>query len=655
MADKADQMESQVGPHKLEPKIIWKDRPPMTSGEKACGATFYILLLVQIILGIVVLASQNVKHMQGSDCMWFPDESCCDDGYVQHMGMCVKEELQKEYMQCMQDNPTFRRLNALGKERNLWDALEEFPQVPAVLMVCMLVLAGLWLHSLRKFARPICWATILLTLVLLLYMAIRPATAGHGIQVAPLILAVIMVGICVWKRKAVDTAAACISTASTGLEETPSVFAWTALVMLIYVAYLALWAVFMIASVTVWDVRIKEQCEGCGEACVLGMSKLSEDTQKFLGVLFSPTVFFLQNASMIICATGIGAWYFHKEDPEYKDAARTGFRWAWTTSSGTSFFCAIVMYIIAEIKKLANSSAKVCPFHPAFWCWLIMQCFANCMQACTRYMLIAHTFHGDGIRQTIKNSFDVLHRRLGDAVINDSIAQLVLGWSTSIFSTAFGFIAWAWLDDCMEQGLLNTIGDSAAGAGSEILILILVLVMFFFVSRPIFTLVFVAFIGTLIKADILVGFMGGIFIGAICCIFFRYFSAVVLNSSDVIYWCFALEADAGAPRQERFEKVYNMIETQIVVGQPVPGQPAGAAQGTPVAPPAQQGQQMMAVQVPEGSAAGQTLQIQSASGPMNVVIPQGVAAGQTFQVQVPTAPAQAQAVEPAVVGNATQA
>ena len=66
----------------------------------------------------------------------------------------------------------------------------------------MLVLAALWLHALRKYARPIVWGTMLLSLVLLLYMGIRPAIAGEDIQPAPLVMAVVMVTIIVWKRKA---------------------------------------------------------------------------------------------------------------------------------------------------------------------------------------------------------------------------------------------------------------------------------------------------------------------------------------------------------------------------------------------------------------------------------------------------------------------
>eukprot|EP00746_Dinoflagellata_sp_MGD_P033746 gnl/MRDRNA2_/MRDRNA2_180608_c0_seq1.p1 gnl/MRDRNA2_/MRDRNA2_180608_c0~~gnl/MRDRNA2_/MRDRNA2_180608_c0_seq1.p1 ORF type:complete len:333 (-),score=27.59 gnl/MRDRNA2_/MRDRNA2_180608_c0_seq1:124-1122(-) len=47
---------------------------------------------------------------------------------------------------------------------------------------------------------------------------------------------------------------------------------------------------------------------------------------------------------------------------------------------------------------------------------------------------------------------------------------------------------------------------------------------------------------------------------------------------------------------------------------------------------------VMNVQVPEGVTSGQTIQIQTSSGPMNVVVPAGVSAGQSFQVQVPVVP-----------------
>jgi len=120
----------------------------------------------------------------------------------------------------------------------------------------------------------------------------------------------------------------------------------------------------------------------------------------------------------------------------------------------------------------------------------------------------------------------------------------------------------------MQEGLLNTVGDAAAKSSSaDILIIFLIFVMYIFVSNPMVCIVLLAVFGDKIKADILVGFLGGIFVGSVCCLFFTAFAQVVLNSTDVIFYCFALEQETGH-RQPRFSQLYESIEN-FVVGVPI--------------------------------------------------------------------------------------
>ena len=56
------------------------------------------------------------------------------------------------------------------------------------------------------------------------------------------------------------------------------------------------------------------------------------------------------------------------------------------------------------------------------------------------------------------------------------------------------------------------------------------------------------------------------------------------------------------------------------------------------------GDQLMAVQVPDGLTGGQSLQVQTPTGLMAVQIPPGLTAGQSFQIQLPMAPPVAQPV-----------
>merc|ERR1719478_167919 len=90
--------------------------------------------------------------------------------------------------------------------------------------------------------------------------------------------------------------------------------------------------------------------------CEVTNAGFPDQARFILGILAPMTMFFIMNANTIVCATGIGGWYFHKDDPNKpRNCALVGFKWAFTISSGASFFAAVVMYIVAELKKQAKS------------------------------------------------------------------------------------------------------------------------------------------------------------------------------------------------------------------------------------------------------------------------------------------------------------
>jgi len=197
--------------------------------------------------------------------------------------------------------------------------------------------------------------------------------------------------------------------------------------------------------------------------------------------------------------------------------------------------------------------------------------------------LIAHTFHGGSIRNTATVTYNILKKRLGEAMVNDLVSKTVMDYSSGLFSIGFAFIAWAWIDTAMGVGLLVNQPEwfTDANIPLDIVILVLVFIMKIFVLNPIITLVILALFGAKIKVDIILGFLGGTFVGSICCLFFRFISNIVLCSADTMFYAFALEAEAGQ-KQERFKEVYECIESNIVVGAPVtgPDPETGVAQGS---------------------------------------------------------------------------
>lgn len=390
---------------------------------------------------------------------------------------------------------------------------------------------------------------------------------------------------------------------------------------------------------------------------------------QILGWCFFPTIFFLQNAMAVVVAAGIGAWYFHGERPDQELAepeipacpAQEGFKWAFTSASGASFFCACVEYIIREIRKMADHPFKYCVCTPYTFAALVWCCIASVAQAFTKFTLIAHVFHGGGIRDTAQKTSEILMRRLGAAVVTDTIATLVLNIGTALISTGFALAAWYWLDNAQgHASLLDYLMKWAHESGSaDVMFVLLVLMMYKVVEQPTITIVCLALFGrysgylytatldetspsgTVYKKEFDVspsGFLGGVFVGSVCCLFFRYFSLLVLNSADTIFYCFALESDYGQT-QERFQKIYQMVNSVQVQANPqqafnaapmaafVPAQPQvemsrmpnpnmPTVQATAVVSPAPQGQAVQAVPV-------QAMPVQAAPmAPVAIAYPQ---------------------------------
>eukprot|EP00927_Polykrikos_kofoidii_P053237 TRINITY_DN4751_c0_g1_i1.p1 TRINITY_DN4751_c0_g1~~TRINITY_DN4751_c0_g1_i1.p1 ORF type:complete len:657 (-),score=116.51 TRINITY_DN4751_c0_g1_i1:104-1972(-) len=589
----------------LPAKIVWKNRPPMSISEKMCGGLFYAQLVLQLVLGLVMIGMKNAYFLGADD--------SCPSGWTNVDNMCYSEALVEKQSKCETEHFGFNSgrslAEALETDMNLWDALDEFPAIPIVLFASMIVLACVWLTLLRLWARLIVWTTIGIGLVSFIYLGFRPCFDGYQPLWAFIVFFAILVGVVIWKRTAVDKAVIVISVACQGLQETPSIFFFAFIPFVLFGGYVCVWAAFMIQSATVWDVYQTD-----GYPCTMGPSSFSGQVRIIFAVLFTPTMFFLKNAMLILCATGIGGWYFDDADAPANSAAE-GLKWAFTTSSGASFMAAVVMYLTQEIRKRAQSPLRFCccffPLHTILWMTYCM--IGSCIRTMTRYMLIAHTFHGGDFLTTGKNAWTLLSSRLGDAAVNDTIASGVLNLSTSLFSVAFGFIAWAWLDEALGVGILVHVTDSAAeSASSDILFVFLVLFMAIFVLNPIFSLILLAVFGSLIKLNVLLGFLGGVFIGSICCIFFRYFSTVVLACTDTIFFAFALEAEASK-KQERFQRLYGLIETYVV--------------GVPVAPGGEIGQKITVgtVQNGEGQVMGapSDAEWQAEAASPNVVVDAG--------------------------------
>merc|ERR1712098_691872 len=102
----------------------------------------------------------------------------------------------------------------------MWQALEEWVEVPSVLLAACVVLVPLWLTALRKFTRAIVWGLILLDVALLAYLMVRSEFEWPFIAIT----AIVVLGI-IFFRKKIKLAIEILHLTMVGLSQTPSVFA----------------------------------------------------------------------------------------------------------------------------------------------------------------------------------------------------------------------------------------------------------------------------------------------------------------------------------------------------------------------------------------------------------------------------------------------
>jgi hypothetical protein len=636
---------------RVEAKVLFTDRPK-DGGNKVCGYIFWTCMLVQLVVGVVIVVMGNAQLVPDGVCP-DGLEPLVDIGYATNIpGYCVPEDFRQDVADCYAANkdnhhssydfftdegngferrlqvgqplkqgrilmertadgkvaasikhdlfsalhmhqfrsmarPAARKLQDARSLMDMWGGFEEYIQVPAVMFLCVAAAVPLWLGLLRVFTASVVWGTLLLNLAFIVYFAVR-----GEVNAMLLVVAGVYVCLLAFFRKKIKAAIDIIKIAMKGLQETPSVFAACSVCFLMYATYIAFWEISIIASAGVLQL-----VENPGQtiydwppACELKQPEFVNIFRNILIWSFIPTTFFFLNASLCCCATGIGAWYFHADDPQRpRSPAFVGLKWAFFDSTGPVFAASMIQYVVHEIRKLCTRSCVI-PCDPVWLTLRILWCFIErSVQAFTKFMLLGHIFHGGGVIRTAKNSYQVLKNNLGQALTTDMVSHTVVSWSLILFSVGFGVGACAWMDSQVGEGLFaGGLGwVDQMGISTDIVVVAVCLLFTFFASYPLFSLVVIIGFaqGALTGGDdnFMVGIFTGVFFSAITSIIFRFVGRIVHNCTDVIMYCVALEKETGQ-KQERFEEVYNVLKDQI--GQGTATNDAGAiAQGREVAAP----------------------------------------------------------------------
>ncbi|KAF4662516.1 hypothetical protein FOZ61_002408 [Perkinsus olseni] len=571
--------------HGFTPSIKWNGRSRPGSLDYCCIAFFWSCALTQLICGIVIASSTNYTHPVVTDPSQlcpsnynFALADCVSEGATSlHPSLlaCVDAGLCDSIRACYQGAATPSTMNGsrilqapdAGVAADLWEALADYWYIPTTIFPSMVLVAVLWLLASEYIPRVLIWSTLATSIVFLIALwAFWNFEYGFNNWMLLVIAGLATVSSAIL-YKSINCAAEVLSVAACGLRCTPSVVLASLLLKGIFVAYVLLWTFFMVRS-----AQTKELDES---NCSLRSSPGIGFARFLFGLLFWVFTYVFLNMKTVVCAAGIGAWYFPGGDGEPTIPALRGLQWAFTTSSGAVMFAATIVGVTRFILNRIGNACHCLPWFltPLGCLWKCLTCCCmSILEAFSKFMIIGQVFAGGSFCGAGRKSFRLIKNRLGNAFITDGVGHTVVTTATYLFSFSLGVASWLWLDAAQEYQTLAELNT---------FLLIPVLLLFAaFISTPIFTIVVVTWLSPLLHGltcgedgcdsssqanaqRAINSVTGALFVGSVCFAFFHFLADVVLCSIDTVFFCFAIEADARSYQHRLEGPVYSKFTESL--------------------------------------------------------------------------------------------
>ncbi|KAF4673385.1 hypothetical protein FOL47_010631 [Perkinsus chesapeaki] len=587
--------------HGFGQSIKWRDRSKPGSLDYCCIFLFWTCALAQLICGIVVASSTNYTRPFIND-----DALICPNGYnfaitdcvgeattllnprfpvgllqgvFVSLFSCVNDSLCNEIRACTNSRSltetSSRSLAEFAETAvaaDLWEALGDYWFIPTTIFPAMVVIALLWLLASEYLPRALVWSTLGSSVVFLIALWAL-WTFEYGINNwMLLVVAGIVVILSAVFYKSINRAAKVMSVAASGLRSTPSIIVVCLLLKGIFVGYVILWIFFMVRSAQTKELNSSD--------CSLRSSPGIGFARFLFGLLFWIFTYVFLNMKTVVCAAGIGAWYFPNGDGEPTVPALKGLQWAFTSSSGAVMFAAT---IVGVTRFILNRIGNACHCLPWFLTPLgcLWKCFTCCclsiLEAFSKFAIIGQVFAGGSFCGAGRRSFLLIKDRLGKAFITDGVGHTVVSAITYLFPFSLGVASWLWLDAAQGYQTLSEV--------NTFLLIPILLAFALLISTPVFTVVLITWLSPLlhqwtcgddgcdsaIQADAqraINSVTGALFIGSVCFTFFNFLADVILCSIDTVFFCFAIEVDTMGYQRRLEGAVYSKLQDAYELNPP---------------------------------------------------------------------------------------
>lgn len=413
--------------------------------------------------------------------------------------------------------------------------LGKYPGVIALAIGLTALLSVGWVFMLKRFARFVCWATVVIKLATLCYFGYW--FCDHGMQEQGYVwfaLAAFAGALSYYYRQKIELAAEVLRQAATALNENPSTFVAAAIIQLGMLLYLVL---FVLATIGLPGVGNWVPVTMGQEAlpCVWESAGWMSSGRIFCVIMFYWVMGFFAMLRLFTVSGATGLWFFHQNDQSPDKPKYFGFaalKWGLTNGFGTNACGAIIVGLLQWVKDRAKN-----PRTP--WgciAYAAVSCFANMFLFVTRFALVMAALYNSTFWEGGKLSVNLMQKHFVGGFVSTTVSKNVLSLGAYIFSILVGFTAWFTI--CMWEKEDPMEGLSTWGR----ILYVLYLLGHFYPTFTLFILaVFLAPIGDALGW----GWVYGAFCGLVSHILFKYMAHVFLDTSDAVFACLAVDRENG--------------------------------------------------------------------------------------------------------------
>jgi hypothetical protein len=545
----------------IAPRVVFTGRT-FRNKDAVCLAIFVVSLLTSIVMMIQVATGANVSFD-------------FDNG-----GVVFSDELEAAAAACSQG----RGLQVdLSKPAGVWSLLSRYPQVPAVMLLLVPIIAVMWILVLIRASNAVVWVLVILDAVIyiicgvFLMITINSRITGSDPTTAYLLIAygVVLLVILYVTRKHITKAGDHLTMATKALsaDGNKHIFAAAAVTEALLLVVMAVSAIAIINAGMILEVD-PVTCSKIPATWALRATYVITFNMFWV-------VAFFKMAQLQSTAMATAAWFF---DQREEWSAFKGLKLALTSSAGTLAFSSVVAAITDTIVWEANKR---------FWwinpvdCFLklLLACFRTLIMSLTRFCVIAHSLTGLSMTGSSSKAFGVLKRNFVGGFITSRMGTVSLKAAAFLFSLALGFASWAWLDASTGIPTLQLLNDAFLSNGNSSGVLYFAALVYFYlflVRRPMMTIFGIILISqhltslvNRLETDGSVDLdaaistpLASLFIASIANVMLTFQARVILGAMETIFFCHAVCKEGGVTTRSDLD--YKLLEDEeIVIASPV--------------------------------------------------------------------------------------